>query len=70
MWIIPDICGRIFPAVTPGPDQPNVLAEPDSSSHALGRVREDDERRLHPNSKGTGAQYMRYISLVLIMQIK
>lgn len=34
MWIFPDICRRIFPAVTPGPDQPNVFAEPDSSSHA------------------------------------
>lgn len=49
MWIIPDICGRIFPAVTPGPDQPNVLAEPDSSSHAeympsveSGRTTRDD----------------------------
>lgn len=32
--IISDICRRIFPAVTPGPDQPNVLlAWPDSRSH-------------------------------------
>lgn len=34
MWIFPDIWRRIFPAVTPGPDQPNVFAKPDSSSHA------------------------------------
>lgn len=34
LWTIPDICRRIFPAVTPGLDQPNVLAEPDSRSHA------------------------------------
>lgn len=33
-WMIHDICRRIFPAVTQGLVRPNVLAGPDSRSHA------------------------------------
>lgn len=34
LWMISDICRRIFAAVTSGLDEPNVLAGPDSRSHA------------------------------------
>lgn len=48
-FVIPDIWRRVFPAVTPGLDQLNVLAVPDSRSHAenissiqSGRTMRDD----------------------------